>query len=178
MKPIIIAIVLGLSWSAWYVRAEEDSLSLPGETPLSHYAIIEERNFFRPLDPAALVPAVPVVDHSTETSRSRDSDLILTGVVALKGSLKAIIESNRQGNGYYVTVGDYIENYEVITIQEQSVTLRNDGELIELHLEKPPANQISPVGVPLVPVPTPSEALPPAAQLSPGQKIRMGRGGQ
>jgi len=63
-------------------------------------------------------------------------DLVLTGVIEIKNGYKAIIEKKGTEKGFYVAVGEAVEDYTVKEIQINKVTLEKDAKTFELKLKQ------------------------------------------
>ncbi|RKY28300.1 MAG: hypothetical protein DRP61_02040 [Candidatus Omnitrophota bacterium] len=141
------------------------------EKPFSYYEVIEKRNFFRPKQKEE--EKVQKVKEKT-TEEKETPGFILTGIVNLKGKLKAIIEKS-SGEGFYVEEGEYVEDFIVEEITPNKVVLRKGESPIILRLKKSKLESISLT-------PKKEEASPPKKTLTPPeykpnliQKIRTGK---
>ncbi|MFH2137118.1 MAG: hypothetical protein ABII88_01250 [Candidatus Omnitrophota bacterium] len=116
------------------------------ETPdLSYYEIIEQRNFFRPTKD--LQETKIKTDNYSAFSFSSNStsiqNLVLTGVINIKNGYKAIVEKTDQDKGYYVAVGDMIEDYVVKDILNNKIFLERDSQIFDLKLREVRINNVS-----------------------------------
>ena len=171
------ALLLNNSASSLAQESHQAGPDLTNETELAPYEVIAQRNFFRPTETA--VPdggSLPVAALSKPTA-STPASLILTGVVALPAGPKAIIESSRGGSGFYVGIGDSVEEFRVLTIEPERVVLDKNGALLEILLQKPAATAAdqSPAAT-VTPAPVKTPAPSDAGRMPTMHNVRMGKG--
>lgn len=83
------------------------------QMPLSYYiGVISRNNLFRPLG----IKPVEI-----------KSDLVLTGIMGMGDSSKAIIEDVVSGKSYYISKGESVGNSKVVEITESQVILEGTG---------------------------------------------------
>jgi len=105
------------------------------EKPFSYYEIIEKRNFFRPKEEEEKEEKTQEIKEETKKEEKETQRFILTGIVNIKGKLKAIIEKT-QGGGFYVEEGESVEDFLVDEITPQSVVLKKENTSVVLKLRK------------------------------------------
>jgi hypothetical protein len=109
------------------------------DPPLSYYKVIEQRNFFRPQLSAqekktdSSVAAVRA--HPLSSDEYAAAGFILTGIVKIRGSYKAIIEKQDETKGYYVKIGDMMEDYVVVDIRADEAVLQKEDQIFTLKIE-------------------------------------------
>jgi type II secretory pathway component PulC len=109
------------------------------EPPLSYYGIIEQRNLFRPKK--ELVADKEKKDSKDEKTIYRGklvkaTDLVLTGVVKIRGNYKAILEKKTGGKSFYIKVNDTVQGYTVKDIRDDRIILQKDNQEFMLSIEK------------------------------------------
>ncbi len=131
----------GLLLAPYCCFAEIDNLQVTGaqDTPFNYYSIIEQRNFFRPKKdlPENASPQSDTESLFQEGSSTNNvQDLVLTGVIALNNSYKAIVERKNQTKGFYVSINDLVDDYTVKDIQPNKIILIRDGQEFELKIKQ------------------------------------------
>jgi hypothetical protein len=133
MRISVIAIVLGLGYGVW---GSGIGFCQEQDPPLSYYEIIEQRNFFRPAkDATSQQDTERRPEYPLPSTAAQAGDLRLTGIVRIKGRLKAIIEKESGNRGYYVGLGDMVDDYEVKDIQPDGIILDRNGQISVLKLK-------------------------------------------
>jgi len=123
-KEIILITMIILFAYSKNILAQEDK-------PFSYYKIIEERNFFRPIEETKEIK-IPKKEIKEGTKSSHK--FILTGIVEIKGQYKAIIEES-SGGGFYVEEKENVEDYIVEKVSQNEVILKKGDEKITLKLK-------------------------------------------
>jgi type II secretory pathway component PulC len=103
----------------------------PALRPFSRYLIIERRNFFRPRVRPAPADTQPRGAVRTEPGAP---DLVLTGVVRIRSTWKAILEKKSEKTSFYVGVDEEADGCTVKSIAENKVVLVKDGREFEIGL--------------------------------------------
>jgi type II secretory pathway component PulC len=107
--------------------------------PFSYYRIIEERNFFRPKDRENGDSGEGKESKASEKKpKDASNEFIVTGIVNIKNTFKAIIEKRDSGESYYVRSGDSVNGYKVKDINTTEVTLEKGGADYSLILTASP----------------------------------------
>jgi len=117
----------------WFVA--ENCFAQEQEHPLSYYEVIEKRNFFRPKEEISPKNKQNKINNERARKQNASLGLILTGIVKIRGKLKAIIEKS-SGEGFYVGKNESVEDYLVKEIRTGAVTLEKDNEEFVLKLKK------------------------------------------
>ncbi|MCK5214233.1 MAG: hypothetical protein KAR05_02625 [Candidatus Omnitrophica bacterium] len=142
LTSIFVACLCCISPSSSFAQWDEE--------PLEVYDVIEQRNIFRPKSDSSNTvnqedsvfqnnSRTVMSDFNRRSASSLTVDhLHLTGIVKLNGTYKAIIEKKDGGNGFYVKVNDYIEDYVVHKIKrDQVVLIKNEKQyILKLDLAK------------------------------------------
>jgi len=141
IKKVLFIVALCLGLSTWNCFAQNmDSKYIVSEDQgFSYYQIIEQRNFFRPKkDPSKENIDTDKKPSQANTKEKKEDtmDLVLTGVIEIKNGYKAIIEKKGTEKGFYVAVGEAVEDYTVKEIQINKVTLEKDAKTFELKLKQ------------------------------------------
>jgi hypothetical protein len=112
--------------------------------PLSYYEVIEQRNIFRPNGKDNLAdnhsPQQEII--SNESTSDQVDDIILTGIIKIRGQYKAILEKKSEQKGFYVVVDQIIDDYTVEDIQNDKVVLKRDNRFVTLKIKIPTNNKI------------------------------------
>ena len=106
--------------------------------PFKHYEIIEKRNFFRPkIEPVTGTDTEKTPDGTADTKvHPEATDLVLTGIVFIRGKHKAIVEKTGSGKSFYVKVNDTFEDYTVEDIRNNRMVLKKGDVSYQLTLRE------------------------------------------
>jgi hypothetical protein len=103
----------------------------PALRPFSRYLVIERRNFFRPRVKPAPADTQP---REAVKKESGAPDLVLTGVVRIRSTWKAILEKKSEKTSFYVGVDEEVDGCTVKSIAKSKVVLVKDGREFEMGL--------------------------------------------
>ena len=132
-KYLSLLSVVCCLWSVVCLAQEQDP-------PLSYYEIIAQRNFFRPSEESVSKEETKTMpEYTLPSADAHAGDLTLTGIIRIKGKLKAIIEKKSGNKGFYVRVGDMVDDYEVKDIQPDGIILDRAGQITVLKLKVVPS---------------------------------------
>ncbi len=113
---------------------------LADDASFEYYKIIEQRNFFRPKkdikNSESESKSKSKSKQASKTSKKDGLDFILTGVIEIKNSYKAIVEQKSSKKGFYVSVNEAIEDYTVKAIRLNKIIIEKDGKEFELKLQQ------------------------------------------
>ncbi len=109
------------------------------KSPFSDYAIIGERNLFKPFKVGKKEAPSILPEKKEKPSIRRMPEfegMVLTGIVFIGDEFRAIIEDKRGKKSSFLRKGEEIHGAKVLTITEKTVVLDDQGKKIELALER------------------------------------------
>jgi len=105
----------------------------------TNYQVIIKDNLFRALGTEEPVETKPVVQEAIAPSRPQTrpdppGEIKLTGIVRLGDKTMALMEDVSAKKSYFLGAGDNLRNYTIESVNEQSVSLINNGSRTECKL--------------------------------------------
>ena len=123
-------------------RDEPGSGAAEGEDRYHDYAVVTERDIFRPLarEAASLREPKSFPDPQSKTTGTKDEeapkgptdDVAVTGFVEIGGQLQALVENVETGEGRYVAAGETIFGLTVAAIRRGRVIFEQAGKTYEV----------------------------------------------
>ena len=123
-------------------KNETSSTAAEAEDRYHNYAVVTERDIFRPLarDAASLREPESFPNPQSKTTGTKDEeapkgptdDVAVTGFVEIGGQLQALVENVETGEGRYVAAGEIIFGLTVAAIKRGRVIFEKDGNTYEV----------------------------------------------